>query len=73
VNNGGDGVEVNGVYCEQVVQVTGGTFTGNLLYGITVLNAELILDGAQVFANNGSGDFSTIPAPVLLACPRPPP
>lgn len=57
VNNAGDGVEVNGVYCEQVVNVTGGTFTDNLLYGITVLNAQLLLDGTQVFGNNGSGDF----------------
>lgn len=80
VNNGGDGVEVNGVYCEQIVQVTGGTFTDNLLYGITVLNAELILDGAQVFANNGSGDFfndtSTCvaaPAPLVVeTVPTPP-
>ena len=57
MNNGGDGVEVNGITCDQVVQVTGGTFTDNLLYGLAVHNATLIHDGAQVFANNGSGDF----------------
>lgn len=55
MNNGGDGVFVNGV-CEKTVQVAGGTFTGNLLYGLRVLNATLFTDGAQVFGGNGSGD-----------------
>lgn len=54
MNNGGDGVFVNGV-CEKTVQVAGGTFTGNLLYGLRVLNATLFTDGAQVFGGNGSG------------------
>jgi hypothetical protein len=55
MNNGGDGVFVNGV-CEKAVQVAGGTFTGNLLYGLRVLNATLFTDAAQFFGGNGSGD-----------------
>ncbi|HXF85771.1 MAG TPA: right-handed parallel beta-helix repeat-containing protein [Anaerolineales bacterium] len=57
-NNGGNGVKVTGV-CEKIVQVNGGTFTDNSLYGIKVLNATLNLDGAQTFANNGSGNVFT--------------
>lgn len=55
-NNGGNGVEVNGV-CQKIVQVTGGTYTDNILYGLKVINATLNLDGGQTFANNGSGNF----------------
>lgn len=54
-NNGGNGVEVNGV-CQKIVQVNGGTYTDNALYGIKVINATLNLDGGQTFANNGSGN-----------------
>ncbi|MFZ5886473.1 MAG: right-handed parallel beta-helix repeat-containing protein [Chloroflexota bacterium] len=54
-NNGGSGVEVNGV-CQKIVQVNGGTYTDNALYGIKVINATLNLDGGQTFANNGSGN-----------------
>jgi len=56
-NNDGNGVEVNGVYCDQIVQVTGGTFSNNILFGLSNLNATLNLDGTQVFGGNGSGDF----------------
>ena len=58
MNNGGNGVEVNGA-CEMIVQVNGGTFSDNLLYGLKVINAILSLDGTQVFANNGSGNIFT--------------
>jgi len=58
-NNNSNGVEVNGVYCDQIVQVNGGTFSDNVLYGFTVLNATLNLDGTQTFANNGSGNVFT--------------
>lgn len=58
LNNGGNGVEVTGV-CEKVVQVNGGTFSDNDLYGLKVLNATLNLDGTQTFANNGSGNVFT--------------
>ncbi|NWG33116.1 MAG: right-handed parallel beta-helix repeat-containing protein [Chloroflexi bacterium] len=57
-NNGGHGVEVNGV-CQKIVQVNGGTFADNLLYGLNVLYATLTADGTQVFANNGSGNIFT--------------
>jgi hypothetical protein len=66
VNNAGDGVEVNGITCDQVVHVTGGTFTDNLLYGLAVHNATLIHDGTQVFANNGSGDFFNDTCAIIL-------
>jgi hypothetical protein len=54
-NNGGNGVEVNGV-CQKIVQVNGGTYTDNALYGLKVINATLNLDGGQTFSNNGSGN-----------------
>lgn len=57
-NNGGNGVEVNGV-CQKIVQVNGGAYTDNALYGIKVINATLNLDGGQTFANNGSGNVFT--------------
>lgn len=57
-NNGGNGAEVNGV-CQKIVQVNGGTYADNALYGLKVLNATLNLDGAQTFANNGSGNVFT--------------
>ena len=56
INNGGNGVDVTGV-CQKIVQVTGGTFSDNLLYGLNVIDSTLNLDGTQIFANNGSGDF----------------
>jgi hypothetical protein len=58
-NNNGNGVDVTGV-CEKVVQVNGGTFADNILYGIQVLDSTLFLDGAQVFANNSTGDYLSI-------------
>lgn len=67
-NNGGNGVEVNGV-CEKVVQVNGGTFSDNALYGLKVLNATLNLDGAQTFANNGSGNVFTDTSTCVIVTP----
>lgn len=58
MDNGGNGVEVNGV-CEKVVQVNGGVFSNNALYGLRVVNATLNLDGAQTFGNNGAGNVFT--------------
>lgn len=58
LNNGGDGVDVDGV-CQKIVTVTGGTFSDNALYGLKVLDATLNLDGTQTFANNGSGNVFT--------------
>ncbi|GAB4444205.1 MAG: hypothetical protein OHK0041_00190 [Anaerolineales bacterium] len=57
-NNGGNGTEVNGV-CQKLVQVNGGTYSDNALYGLKVINATLNLDGSQTFANNGSGNVFT--------------
>ena len=70
VNNGGDGADVTGV-CGKVVQVTGGTFTDNDLYGIKVINATLNLDGTQVFANNGSGNVFTDTGACAVIIPAP--
>ncbi|HAV78499.1 MAG TPA: hypothetical protein DCX53_14215 [Anaerolineae bacterium] len=58
VDNGGNGVDVTGV-CQKIVQVNGGTFTDNALYGLSVVNATLNMDGTQTFANNGSGNVFT--------------
>lgn len=69
MNNAGDGVEVNGISCDQVVEVNGGTFTDNLLYGLAVHDATLSLDGTQVFANNGSGDFFNDTCPIVMHVP----
>jgi len=68
-NNDGNGVEVIGVDCDQVVQVNGGTFSDNGLFGLSVLYATLSLDTTQVFANNGSGDFFSDPCLVVTTTP----
>lgn len=68
VNNGGNGVEVTGV-CEKIVQVNGGTFSDNALYGLKVLNATLNLDGAQTFANNGSDNVFTDTSTCVIVTP----
>jgi len=68
-NNGDNGVDVTGVSCDQTVQVNGGTFSDNALFGLSVLNATLSLDGTQVFVNNGSGDFFANPCVVVIATP----
>lgn len=53
-NNGANGVKVTSTGA--CIQVVGGTFTGNDLYGIRATGAPLALDGTQVFGGNGSGD-----------------
>ncbi len=68
LNNGGNGVEVTGV-CEKVVQVNGGTFSDNDLYGLKVVNATLNLDGTQTFDNNGSGRFFTDTSTCVIVTP----
>jgi hypothetical protein len=68
LDNGGDGVDVTGV-CQKIVQVTGGTFSDNALYGLKVLNATLSLDGTQTFANNGSGNVFTDTSTCVIVIP----
>jgi len=53
-----DGVKVTGA-CTNFVYVNGGTFADNGRYGIKVIDATYTPDGAQVFANNHSGDVFT--------------
>lgn len=68
LKNGGNGVEVDGV-CEKIVQVTGGTFSDNLFYGLKVLDATLNFDGTQIFANNGSGNVFTDTSTCVVVIP----
>ena len=68
-NNQGNGVDATGASCDQTVQVNGGTFSDNALFGLSVLNATLSHDGTQVFVNNGSGDFFASPCVVVIATP----
>lgn len=68
MKNGGNGVVVDGA-CQKIVQVTGGTFSDNVLYGLKVLDATLNLDGTQTFANNGSGNVFTDTGTCVIVIP----
>jgi len=70
-NNEVNGVEVQG-NCTTVF-LTGGTYSGNGQYGLSVTNANLLqLVPAAVFANNGAGDIFQDPGTCVFPVANPP-
>jgi hypothetical protein len=68
-NNGSDGVVAQGS-CTTVF-LSGGTYSNNGGYGLSVTNAALNQSGSPVFANNGAGDIFEDPGTCVFPSPVP--
>jgi len=68
-NNGSDGVVAQGS-CTTVF-LTGGNYSNNGGYGLSITNAALNQSVAPVFANNGAGDIFEDPGTCVFPSPVP--